>query len=44
VQIGLLNPKGLPVVGIEAAKKLMDPGRPSNSLMTAWRDSEGKPL
>lgn len=44
VQIGLLNPKGLPVVGIETAKKLMDPGRPSNTLMPAWRESEGKPL
>ena len=44
VQIGLLNPKGLPVVGIETAKKLMDPGRPSNTMMPAWRESEGKPL
>lgn len=44
VQIGLLSPKGLPVVGIETSKKLTDPGRPSNTLMTAWGDSEGKPL
>src|SRR6516162_9922321 len=33
VQIGALNPKGLPVAGIETAKKLVDEGLPSNLLM-----------
>ena len=34
VQIGLLDPKGLPVSGIDTAKKLIDESRPSNTLMT----------
>ncbi|SEB11581.1 dienelactone hydrolase family protein [Paraburkholderia sartisoli] len=33
VQIGLLNPAGLPVAGIESAKKLLDETLPSNGLM-----------
>jgi carboxymethylenebutenolidase len=33
VQIGLLDPAGLPVVGIEATRKLVDPKLPSNALM-----------
>jgi carboxymethylenebutenolidase len=40
VQLGLLDPKGLPVAGVETAKKLMDPRRPSNTLMAAWSRSE----
>ena len=36
VQIGLLNPAGLPVTGIEAAKKVLDPSRPSNTLLPNW--------
>jgi carboxymethylenebutenolidase len=44
VQIGLLDPKNLPVAGAEQAKKLLDPQRPSNALMAAWRRSEGKPV
>jgi carboxymethylenebutenolidase len=44
VQIGLLDPKGLPVAGREQAQKLLDKSRPSNTLMPAWRTSEGKPL
>jgi carboxymethylenebutenolidase len=39
VQIGALNPKGLPVAGIETAKKLVDEGLPSNTLMARWSDS-----
>ncbi len=39
VQIGLLDPKGLPVAGIETAKKLIDETLPSNALMARWRDS-----
>jgi carboxymethylenebutenolidase len=42
VQIGLLDPKGLPVAGIEQGKKLLDESLPSNTLMAAWKESEGK--
>jgi carboxymethylenebutenolidase len=35
VQIGLLDPDGLPVAGIETARKLVDPQLPSNTLMSA---------
>jgi carboxymethylenebutenolidase len=35
VQIGLLDPQGLPVAGIETARKLVDPQLPSNTLMSA---------
>ena len=44
VQIGVLDPKGLPVAGIETAKKLVDENLPSNTLMKRWVQSEGKPL
>lgn len=44
VQIGLLDPKGLPVAGIETARKLVDETLPSNTLMSRWSESEGKPL
>jgi len=43
VQIGLLNPGGLPVAGVETAKKLADETRPSNTLMTRWVESAGTP-
>ena len=33
VQIGLLDPAKLPVVGIESAKKVLDPSVPANELM-----------
>ena len=33
VQIGLLDPRGLPVAGAEQARKLLDPTLPSNTLM-----------
>jgi carboxymethylenebutenolidase len=39
VQIGLLDPKGLPVAGNETAKKLLDETRPSNTLMQRWAES-----
>ena len=35
VQIGLLDPKGLPVAGVETARKLVDETLPSNTLMGA---------
>ena len=44
VQIGLLDPAGLPVAGVEAAHKVVDNTRPSNELMTRWEDSAGKPI
>jgi carboxymethylenebutenolidase len=43
VQLGLLDPTGLPVAGIEAARKAFDKRLPSNTLMARWRESEGKP-
>ena len=44
VQIGKLDPSGLPVAGIETAKKLVDETLPSNSIMASWASSEGKPV
>ena len=42
VQIGALKPDGLPVAGIETARKLVDEKQPSNTLMRRWGESEGK--
>jgi carboxymethylenebutenolidase len=42
VQIGLLDPKNLPVAGIETAKKVVDETRPSNTLMRRWAESAGR--
>ena len=39
VQIGLLDTAGLPVAGVESAKKLLDETRPSNTLMKRWAES-----
>lgn len=39
VQIGLLNPEGLPVAGVETARKLLDEQLPSNTLMGRWTQS-----
>jgi len=33
VQIGLLDPEKLPVVGVETARKVLDPSLPANELM-----------
>ncbi|KAI0788668.1 NTF2-like protein [Abortiporus biennis] len=43
VQLGLLETnKGLPIAGVEAARKVLDPfGMPSNTLMDKWKESEG---
>jgi len=32
-QLGLIDPKALPVAGVESAEKVLDPSRPSNELM-----------
>ena len=42
VQIGVLDPKGLPTAGIETAKKTVDETLPSNTLMKNWASSEGR--
>jgi len=44
VQIGVLDPAGLPVAGIQTAKKMIDETLPSNTLMRNWASSEGKPI
>lgn len=44
VQIGLLDPKGLPVAGAQTAHKAIDKTLPSNALMAKWRGSEDKPI
>jgi len=44
VQIGKLDPKGLPIAGVETARKVVDMARPSNGLMRRWAESAGKPI
>jgi carboxymethylenebutenolidase len=44
VQLGLIDPKGLPVAGAEEAHKMLDQSRPANELMARWRESDGKPI
>lgn len=45
VQIGKLDPSGLPVAGVATAQKLIDERElPSNTLMKSWVTSEGKPI
>jgi carboxymethylenebutenolidase len=39
VQIGLLDPRGLPTTGADTARKLLDETLPSNTLMKRWQDS-----
>jgi len=44
VQIGLLKADGLPVAGVETARKLVDEKQPSNTLMKRWGESKGKAI
>jgi carboxymethylenebutenolidase len=44
VQVGLLDPAGLPVAGVAQARKALDKTLPSNALMPNWASSAGKPL
>ncbi|KAJ3549651.1 hypothetical protein NM688_g5159 [Phlebia brevispora] len=45
VQLGLLERRGLPVAGVEVARKVLDPfGVESNKLMAKWKESEGLPI
>ena len=39
VQLGLLDPKGLPIAGVETARKVLDEQQPSNALMARWAES-----
>jgi carboxymethylenebutenolidase len=43
VQIGKLDPAGLPVAGAETAAKVLDKALPSNALMPNWASSEAQP-
>jgi carboxymethylenebutenolidase len=40
VQIGLLDPRGLPVAGADTARKLLDESLASNGLMRRWREKQ----
>lgn len=45
VQIGKLDPTGLPIAGAETARKVVDKTQPSNALMQGeWLQSAGKPI
>jgi carboxymethylenebutenolidase len=44
VQIGVLDPAGLPVAGVATARKLLDESLPSNELMRNWATSADKPV
>jgi carboxymethylenebutenolidase len=44
VQVGLLDPTGLPVAGVVTAQKLLDESLPSNTLMPSWASSADKPV
>jgi carboxymethylenebutenolidase len=37
VQLGLLDPDGLPIAGAETARKVLDVSLPSNTLMKPWQ-------
>ncbi|XXF81274.1 dienelactone hydrolase family protein [Myxococcaceae bacterium GXIMD 01537] len=38
VQLGLLDRGGLPIAGVEAARKVLDASLPSNTLMRHWHE------
>ena len=42
VQLGLLDPAGLPIAGAETARKVQDKSLPSNTLMSRWHESENQ--
>jgi len=47
VQVGLLEPKlGLPIAGVETARKVADPQSVASNIMMSkeWATSEGKPI
>ena len=42
VQLGMLDPSSLPVAGVETARKVLDPGLPSNELIRRAQTSKGR--
>jgi carboxymethylenebutenolidase len=42
VQVGLLKAEGLPVAGVETARKVVDQTLPSNELMSRWATSSAQ--
>lgn len=44
VQVGVLDPAGLPVAGVDTARKIADKSLPSNALMRNWTGSATKPI
>jgi len=42
LQLGVISSDGLPIAGIETAKKLKGEPIPSNTLMASWKGSDGK--
>lgn len=44
VQLGLLDSRGLPIAGVETARKALDKTLPSNTRMARWKESEGNAL
>ncbi|MGH7924889.1 MAG: dienelactone hydrolase family protein [Candidatus Binatus sp.] len=40
-QMGVLEPKGLPIAGIESARKARGEPVPSNAMMPTWKNSAG---
>ena len=40
VQVGLLQPSGLPVAGAESARKVLDPSLPSNELIRRTQETK----
>jgi carboxymethylenebutenolidase len=42
VQVGKLDPAGLPVAGLETARKIKGEQIPSNQLMPTWKNDPGK--
>jgi carboxymethylenebutenolidase len=43
VQLGMLDPSSLPVAGVETARKVLDPGLPSNELIRRAETSNPTP-
>jgi carboxymethylenebutenolidase len=41
-QLGALDANGLPIAGIESARKARGEAVPSNTMMPTWKNSEGK--
>ena len=43
-EFGVLDANGLPIAGIESARKARGEVVPSNAMMPTWKNSEGKGL